>query len=161
MRRRSDQADHSLSASDVVTLRECMGNRLDGPLLLFGAGQFRVVARDADHPLAGGQPIYELAMIPAQRQLHVAIQFSDELRAQGVIHVEVPKSVALNPGDGRVVADDFSFPLGVEQIPPRFDFLSFRLLGIDRNVKTSMALKDKGVASFRIDEAMLSLKPFR
>jgi hypothetical protein len=36
---------------------------------------------------------------------------------QELVHIEVPENVAGDPGDGRIVADNFSFPLRVDKIP--------------------------------------------
>src|SRR4030095_13326607 len=120
----------------------------------------RVVAGNADGRLSRGQPIHQLPMISTQSQLHIAIQFAHEFWTQSLIHIEVPKNVAGNPGNGWVVTDNFSLPLRVYKIPPRFDFLRLRLLGAGGDVKASMPLKDERVTSFRIDKPMLSLKPF-
>ena len=100
-------------------------------------------------------------MITTQSQLHIAIQLADEFRTQGLIHIEVPKNIAGNSGDGRVVADDFSFPLRVDEIPPRLDFIRLRLLAVCGDVKAAMPLKDKRVTRFRIDKPMLAFEPFR
>jgi hypothetical protein len=92
--------------------------------------------------------------------LHIAIQLAHEFRTQDLIHIEIPKNIAGNAGNGWVVTDNFPLPLRVYKIPPRFDFVRLRLLGVDGDVKASMPLKDERVTSFRIDKAMLSLKPF-
>jgi hypothetical protein len=99
-------------------------------------------------------------MISTQSQFHIAIQFAHKFGAQKLIHIEVPKNIAGNAGNGRLIADNFSLPLRVYEVPPRLDFVCLRLLGVDGDVKASMPLKDERVTSFRIDKAMLSLKPF-
>ena len=100
VRSRSDQADHSLSAGDIVALFQRVGYRLDRKPLLLNPPQFRVVAGNADGRLPCGQPIDQLAMISTQSQLHIAIQLADEFRTQGLIHIEIPKNIAGNSGDG-------------------------------------------------------------
>ena len=160
VRSRSDQADHPLSAGNIVALFQGVGYRLDGKALLFGAAQCRVIAGNADGRLSRGQPIHQLPMISTQSQLHIAIQFAHEFQTQEVIHVEVPKNIAGNAGNRRVIADNFSLPLWVYKIPPRLDFVRLRLLGVDGDVNASMPLKDERVTSLRIDKAMLSLEPF-
>src|SRR5919106_755500 len=100
-------------------------------------------------------------MITTQSDFHIAVQFAHEFRTQQLIHIEVPKNIAGNPGDGRVVANNFSFPLRVYKVPPRVDFVRFCLLAVTGDVKPSMSLKDEGVTSFRIDKTMLAFEPFR
>src|SRR4029453_15769423 len=113
MRSRSDQANHSLSGGDIVALFQPVGYRLDGKLLLLNSTQFRVVAGNQEGRLSPGHPTPQLPLISTQSQLHIAIQFAHEFWTQRLIHIEVPKNVAGNPGNGWIVTDNFSLPLRV------------------------------------------------
>src|SRR5438093_13679534 len=105
MRSGSDQANHSLSAGYIVALFQGVGYRLDRKPLHFSTTQFRVVAGNAYGRLPCGEPIHQLSMISTQSQLHIAIQLAHEFRTQELIHIEVPKNIAGNAGNGWVVTD--------------------------------------------------------
>src|SRR5262245_24047203 len=159
VRSRCDQANNSLAGGDIVALFHRVGYRLDGKTLLLNPTQFRIVAGNTYGRLSRCQPINQLSMISTQGQLHIAIQLAHEFRTQKLIHIEVPKNIAGNAGNGWVVPGNFPLPLRVYEIPPRPDFFDLCLLCVGGDVKASMSLKDERVTSFRIDKTMLFLEP--
>ena len=149
------------TGGDVVAFLQSLGNSFHWQPVLLGAVDVSVVASDAQRGFAGGEPVDQLALVAADDDLRVAVEFVHELRAEEFILVDVPERVTRYSGDRRIVADEFALPFRIDQIRPGPDLVGFDLAGVVGNVEAAMALEDKRMARFRVDEAMLALERLR
>ena len=85
---------------------------------------------------AGGQPIGSLAPVAKQRDVGLRVKPPQEIGAETGAMVKNQHRRQQRRA-ARILAEKFSFPFGLKQIPIRLDFVRTHELGIDRKSRAS------------------------
>src|SRR5882724_2180713 len=128
MRRFIEEADGAATCAQRAAFLQLESFAERKPLLdRFFA--FPGIAGDADGELAGGQPVDRLAIVAGDGHVHLAIEPAHELGAElGMVVKKEHRSV--HTVHARIGGDDFSFPLGIEQVPICRELLRAHEVGV-------------------------------
>ena len=94
--------------------------------------QVDVRAEKTQAELAAGKPVHSLAKISEQRHIHLAKQAPYEIRSDVRMVLEEAHGSIAGTGVSYVTADDFSLPLGIDEVPHGFELpgvQEFRVIG--------------------------------